>query len=108
MIKLPEDLLIDEQQWLTCFNKVSHLLQNVTFIFEQCGFDYAGSACTKLVDVFRPFPRVVSLRSIDRSREREREISVHVADYTVRQLFYICTSKTYLLMVLFEQFHYGK
>ena len=61
MIKLPEDLLIDEQQWLTCFNKVSHLLQNVTFIFEQCGFDYAGSAYTKLVDVFRPFPRVVSL-----------------------------------------------
>ena len=75
MIKLPEDLLIDEQQWLTCFNKVSHLLQNVTFIFEQCGFGYAGSACIKLVDVFRPFSKsCVSLRERERERrERERE-----------------------------------
>lgn len=32
IIVLPGDLLIDEQHWPTCLNKVSHLLQKLTFI----------------------------------------------------------------------------
>lgn len=32
LIVLPGDLLIDEQQWATCLNKVSHLLHKLTFM----------------------------------------------------------------------------
>lgn len=32
LIVLPGDLLIDEQQWETCLNKVSHLLHKLTFM----------------------------------------------------------------------------
>ena len=72
MIKLPEHLLIDEQQWLTCFNKVSHLLQNVTFIFEQCGLIMLVLHVLNWWTSSDFSKSCVSLRE----REREREIAI--------------------------------